>query len=280
MTKDTTPLFFYLFLCERMERRFFDHLWKREQDEALEMIKNHPELDLMWISHTGGNLLHHACSKNCHRIVPILLKVPDIDVNRRDDSNLTPFIYACVDNSVESLALLLDDPRFDMTSNYFMSIHPLIYSRDYCEGLIVIWVTSGRPIKPRNAVEKTIVGLKAIPQRQHDVKLLESYLEHPEHAVFCASVELKKPEYVASLFFAPLIFLSDGLLQLKEESDEQSKKAARFLNMARTLPMELQMMLCYRAAGSTKNSIPSKVAETAFQRLAQVYNDALCSCFC
>jgi len=44
--------------------------------------------------------------------------------------------------------------------------------------------------------------------------------------------------------------------------------AARFFLIARQLPLELQMVLCFRLVGSAKEIIPGKESEAAFKSLA------------
>ena len=66
--------------------------------------------------------------------------------------------------------------------------------------------------------------------------------------------------------FALVVFLCDDLLTLKAVSSDpsSSNKASRFFVIAQLLPMELQMALCNRAFGSSKNSEP------AFKKLGKV----------
>ena len=48
--------------------------------------------------------------------------------------------------------------------------------------------------------------------------------------------------------FALVVFVSDGLLQIKDTTPP----AARFFRIASQLPLELQKVLCFRQVGSTK----------------------------
>jgi len=67
--------------------------------------------------------------------------------------------------------------------------------------------------------------------------------------------------------FALVVFVSDGLLQINDTTT--STPAARFFNIAAQLPLELQMVLCFRQVGSTKEIIPGKDSEVAFKELAR-----------
>jgi len=70
----------------------------------------------------------------------------------------------------------------------------------------------------------------------------------------------------AAEMFALVVFVSDGLLQVK---DTTTTPAARYFNIARCLPLELQMVLCSRLVGSSKEIIQGKESEVAFKSLAE-----------
>jgi len=72
---------------------------------------------------------------------------------------------------------------------------------------------------------------------------------------------------VAAEMFAMVVFVSDGLLQIKDTVT--TTRAARFFAIASHLPLELQMVLCYREAGSLKEIICGKDCEMAFRELAK-----------
>jgi len=67
--------------------------------------------------------------------------------------------------------------------------------------------------------------------------------------------------------FALVVFVSDGLLKIKNLVDSTTP-AARFFNIVTQLPLELQMVLCYRVVRSAKEIIYGKDSEVAFRSLA------------
>ena len=66
--------------------------------------------------------------------------------------------------------------------------------------------------------------------------------------------------------FALVVFVSDGLLKTK---DTTPSPAARFFYITTQLPLELQMVLCFRVVGSAKEIITGKESELAFKELAR-----------
>ena len=78
-------------------------------------------------------------------------------------------------------------------------------------------------------------------------------------------VELGFVDELAAEMFALVVFFSDGLLQIR---DTTPSPAARFFNIASQLPLELQMVLCFRQVGSDKEIISGKDSELAFKELA------------
>jgi len=79
-------------------------------------------------------------------------------------------------------------------------------------------------------------------------------------------LELGWYDEAAAKMFALVVFVSDELLQVK---DTTTSPADRFFNIARRLPLELQMVLCHRLVGSDKEINPGKEIEVAFKFLAR-----------
>jgi len=79
-------------------------------------------------------------------------------------------------------------------------------------------------------------------------------------------VELGLLDDLAAEMFALVVFVSDGLLQIKDTTTPSP--AARFFIIATKLPLELQMVLCYRLMESMKEIITGKESEVAFKELA------------
>jgi len=89
--------------------------------------------------------------------------------------------------------------------------------------------------------------------------------------------ELRDP-FISDLF-ALVVFLCDGLLTVEAGDSASSssslpadttKKGARFFQIARCLPTELQMVMCNRVFGSMKDAVLTKHSEPAFKKLGRL----------
>lgn len=72
--------------------------------------------------------------------------------------------------------------------------------------------------------------------------------------------------------FCVVVFISDSLLKIRPGSKQGSdieRNTSRFLSMAASLPLEVQMVLCNRMFGSSRDIISSRDSEPVFRKLAQ-----------
>ena len=99
------------------------------------------------------------------------------------------------------------------------------------------------------------------------VVLLEQFEENPAETRHAVRVELGWYDEMAAEVFALVVFVSDGLLRIQKR--RARNRISRFLKIAQGLPLELQMMLCNRLAGSPKETIDQENSETAFKNLAK-----------
>jgi len=97
--------------------------------------------------------------------------------------------------------------------------------------------------------------------------LLERFRIDAAQTRHAMRVKLGLLDDLAAEMFAMVVFVSDGLLQVKDTTTPSP--AARFFRIARNLPLEFQMVLCYRVVGSAKEIIPGKESEVAFKKLAR-----------
>ena len=121
--------------------------------------------------------------------------------------------------------------------------------------------------KPGDVEKTDAIGVAKQMGETEVVTLLERFKEDPVETRHAMRVELGLLNELAAEVFALVVFVSDGLLQVKDTTT--ATPAARFFHIARRLPLELQMVLCFHQVGSTKEIIPGKESEMAFKELAR-----------
>jgi len=120
--------------------------------------------------------------------------------------------------------------------------------------------------EPGDVDRTDAIGVAKQNGRAEVVALLERFKSDAAQTRHAIRVELGLLDELAAEMFAVVVFVSDGLLQIK---DTPTTPAAKFFYIARSLPLELQMVLCRRLVGSTKETIHGKDSEVAFRSLAE-----------
>jgi len=101
------------------------------------------------------------------------------------------------------------------------------------------------------------------------VTLLGRFKSDPAKTRHAMRVVLGWYDEAAAEMFALVVFVSDGLLQINDTITSAEACTTRFFAIAKSLPLELQMVLCFRVVGSGKEIIPGKESEVAFKSLAE-----------
>lgn len=112
-----------------------------------------------------------------------------------------------------------------------------------------------------------------IDERNTVIKILRCHQQRPDSSWWACASESEYPDFMAPQYYAIIIFLSDGLLDYESSGKEKipvkvAVRNHRFLEIARHIPMELQMILANMTAGSARETIPRPWAERAFRGLA------------
>ena len=148
-----------------------------------------------------------------------------------------------------------------------------------CDDVIEWLIASGRDLgdvnqKGKWGGEHTAMEIARKNQKSGVESLLERFMANQAQTRHELRVKLGLQDELAAELFAVMVFLSDDWLQLKKPDPATSSSAAaaaiQLFAIARRLPMELQMILCHRAVGSSKQNILHKDSEAAFKSLAWV----------
>ena len=216
-------------------------------------------------------LLHEACiDSDRSAVIPLLLAHRGIEVNVKTRYGCTPLYYACADGQTSCVREMLKDSRVMVNEPNNYGRTPLWWAA-YNGHLDIIrwWIVSGREMdlgKPGEAFTDAIGVAKKRGQTEV-VTLLERFKSDAAKTRQAMRVELGWYDQQAAEMFALVVFVSDGLLQIKDTTTPSP--ATRFFNIATQLPLELQMVLCHRLVGSGKEIICGEESEVAFRELAR-----------
>jgi len=247
-----------------------------------ELMRQDPGVNVNEEDVFGKIPLHYACASGKRSaVIPLLLAHPDIDVNVKDIDGVTPFNLACLNGLTSCVRPLLLDSRVKVNEPSNEGCTPLFWAA-HAGHLDVIkwWIASGREMDlgiPGDVDTTDAIGaakkamiyrIETERKRQTEVvTLLERFKSDAAQTRYVIRVELGLLDGVAAEMFAMVVFVSDGILQINDT--KTTTPAARFFKIARRLPLELQMMLCFRLLGSAKEIIPGKYSEAAFKELAK-----------
>jgi hypothetical protein len=249
-----------------VEKQLYNAILHDRLEEAEALLRDNPDLNVNWEDDDSWTALHRATRMNHAEIVKLLLVHPTIDVNIQIHTGLTPFSLGCLTDSVLVVKLLLNDPRVDisLTDNYGFT--PLWYATcgEHLE-VIELMIASGKDLGDINPKRRSPMR-NAIDRRNTEiVSLLRRFIANPTLTCHQVRVKLRLLDKLAAEVFALTVFVCDDLLRLKPSVC----LASRFFTIAIKLPMELQMILCCRAVGSTKQNILCKDSEPAFLNLVK-----------
>jgi len=217
-------------------------------------------------------LLHYACTERSgSAVIPLLLAHPDIDVNVKDITGGTPFYLACANGHTSCVCELLKDSRVNVKEPIMFGSTPLHRAARWGHlDIITWWIAFGREMdlgKPGDVYKTDAIGMAKKYGKTKVVTLLERFKSDAAQTRHAVRVELGWHDNLAAEMFALVVFVSDGLLQIN--STTAPSPAARYFSIAAQVPLELQMVLCYRLVGSAKEIIPGKDSEAAFKSLAE-----------
>jgi len=264
----------------RMERELYRMVVGGYEEGVRDVLRNNPEVDVNWTDDHRRTVLHWACINGKAPVVTLLLAHPAIEVNPKDFEGFTPFKKACYHGRSACVRVLLKDSRVELGAVSTSTYTPICWAA--CRGfddVIKWWVASGRQVdlgEPGNpltdpvaAVKRTEPGLNARSRARAKalLEMLGRFKEDPEETRAAVRTEIGWYEELAAEVFALVVFVSDGILRLKEGGNQPAitPPATRFFTMTSMLPLELQMVLCYRLVGSVKEIIPRLIMEEAFK---------------
>jgi len=166
---------------------------------------------------------------------------------------------------------MLKDSRVKVNEPTKNGETPLWYAaRNGYQDVIKWWIASGREMdlgRPGDVYTTDAIAVAEEEGNTEVVALLERFKENPLETRHAMRLKLGLVDELAAEMFALVVFVSDGLLQVNDTATPSP--AARFFSIASQLPLELQMVLCFRQVGSAKEIISGNDSEVAFKELAR-----------
>jgi hypothetical protein len=268
-----------LFLMEEyylpVESRLCKEVGRGDTANVKMILEKYPDVDVNFEYESGWTPLHRACMLGRTEIVRLLLAHPKIDVNSlKGIVKYTPFVYACSFSKLDCAIALINDPRVDLNKGSSDKIVTVYFAAvSGSPEIIRHWIISGKPMDLGGPVGNPGAHLYEMLLQGGCVQswvpdILVKFSKYPDEVRRQLRLDSGWFDVQAANLLAPVVFLSDGLLQISRKAKGLpiSKKARAFFRIARKLPQELQMILCYRAAGSMRTNIPAKEREAGFRR--------------
>jgi len=202
-------------------------------------------------------------------VIPLLLAHPGINVNLKDSYGRTAFLYACY-GYTSSVLEMLKDSKVRVNEPATSGETPLWVAARSCPvDVVEWWIASGREMDlgtPGDEKTDAILGAKN-NDKTEVATLLERFKENPVETRHAVRLKIGWYDEAAAEMFALVVFVSDGLLQVNDT--KITTPAAKYFKIAAQLPLELQMVMCYRLVGAAKEIIRGKESEVAFKWLAK-----------
>lgn len=218
----------------------------------------------------GLTILHVACVQDNPEIVSFLVTLPTIinNINEQSRHGSTPFSIACANNSIRCAKILLKQPGLKPNEFDGDRLSPLASSVNLNRlEIIRLWIASGHDLGfGVDGNWKTDVLAIIRRERTPTTQLLEIFTRNTEGVRHQMRLEVGWYNETAADLFAQVVFLCEGLVRCSFGTSRNT--AHQFFRIAQKLPLELQMVLCYRAVGSMGTCIPGKEREAAFKFLA------------
>jgi len=286
------------------------------------------ESDAVYIFDDLHRFLKYACSMNSVNILKVLLRHPGVNVNYAncdddEDDEDTGLIRACMslNTTTDVIKLLLSEERTDASVSNFSGRTAFWYACWQKPGVhtMKLFIASGKDLgKIKDFSGHLHTSHDSVflssghgnPRHSEVLSLLREYISSPDTVRYRIRTELKMHKEIAADVYAHVVFLCDGLLEVKKRQtvemlamsfadflcdkllevkrpvevpalsfvDEEmfseynrNDGAVRFFCIARKLPLELQMLLCNRVVDSSRQSVLRKHSEPAFKHLARLF---------
>jgi hypothetical protein len=260
-----------------MEEILVRHAMRGNAEAVQKLLKDQPDTDVNLVRPgRSRTALSMACTKGNLEVVRVLLAHPGSDPNIA--RVLNPIVLAWMADHRDIVKLMLSHPAVDINCGLLWRA-----CRQGDEETVVWLLGSNKTVDARSVLTGPLLDAGHTPAEiachhgfPHIAKLIEAYNSEPLAVRHKIQLTLDVLEAKVAAVFALVVFLCDGLLAPRlpdlntgtpPGAPETDTKAARFFSVAQRLPLELQMVLCNRMHGSSKNTVRREHSEPAFRAL-------------
>lgn len=268
-------------------------IYRNDLAAVTAFLQQHPDVIPINGAVNADPPLHQACQYNADtKIVSLLLARPEVNVNQRNRMRDSALIIAINKRHREAFKLLMSHPDIDVNQTDTFDQTPLMWAVK-CDEIGMLSQLLAHPnidINKTDDYGRTAYMTACMCSRKKCHRLLLSY--HQQFQIAC--------------LFALVVFASDEMLELVSSSTDESETcriwsnygeyrelgvelkfsrdandvarevaahqdAIRFFKVVTQLPMELQMLVCHRAFGSSEQNISASRSEDGFRRMAALY---------
>lgn len=271
-----------------MEQRLWTLVDSHHLQEASDLLSNlsnpsnpSSNFNVNWRGPHGWTLLHLTCDRGMSFLVSQLLDVPGVDVNTPNGHGDSPLDLACYWGRTACVRLLLNHPLLQVKP-------PGTPGSPLGRFTVLFWAAGFGQIDPikrwiadrvlttedlgNSGDERTdAIGEAAREGKTAVALLLNRFQSDPRLTVFQTRAELGYPQAKAATLFGLIVFTCDGLLRISAKSEKNEDGQRTFFAIACRLPLDLQMVLCNRVAGSGQSFIGGEDREGAYRLLAHQF---------
>jgi len=247
------------------------HAVSHDNIDVLRLLLKHPGLDPGLTINApfgvGYTLLHDACATGRLAVVECLMSHPGVDISLVDEEGEGALHFAAREDYLEIVRVLLG-----AVTAPGMKMGLLQHASN--EGVTPLGIAIRHDLL---AIVKLLLAWRGLAPAVLDrcchhsdelEDLLCYYEDDPVSVVAELRVELGLALEDAVALFAMVVFLCDGLADLRGRMTRSNSKMQRFFSSSQRLPLELQMRLCGMVFGISRDFLLTKDTEPAFRSLA------------
>ena len=270
-----------------MESELFAAFRTQDEENVMNVLRDHPEFNLNVTSKRGKTPLMLACIHGMVSAVKFLLEHHQVNVNAQHlDDGHTAIYIACSHAEVEIVKLLLKHPDVKLNLYNHENNQSPLWSAAINNNMPVVklLIASGldlgdfkHEIVTTMHAADTLIDSLAHKHYWDMIELLENFLQDQDNIRFKIQMELGMTKPIASKLFGMVIFLCDGLVLVKDHSSSSSQeennetKSVKFFDIVQKFPMELQMMISNFAYGINEDLIKAADREKGLRDVARSF---------